>query len=174
MNSQAGFLATYAAAPDLIAALKRLRETGHKNFEVFMPFPSEEIDELIPGPPSVLGWVMLVAGISGGCGAYFLQWYASRDYPINVGGRPIHSWPSFIPVTFELTVLTASLVGLAALLIVAGLPRLDYPTFSRPEFRRASQDRFCLWLKFDPQREGAPTLRDLISPGAESIEEVQP
>ncbi len=174
MSEPQGMLATYADAPALIAVLRRLRAEGIANFEVFLPFPSEEIDELIPGPPTPIGWIILVAGLLGGAGAYFLQWYAARDYPLNVGGRPLHSWPSFVPVTFELTVLTAALVGVAALLIAARLPRLDYPTFARPEFRRASQDRFCLWLKTSRMGDDGERLRGLISPGAESVEEVRP
>jgi ActD protein len=173
MNSRYGTLAMYPSVAELRAAMQRLREMGCTNFEVFTPFPSEEVDELLPGRKTRLGWVMLIAGILGGSGAYFMQWYACRDYPLNVGGRPLNSWPSYVPVTFELTVLSAALVGLAALLIVAHLPRLDYPTFASENFRRASQDRYFLCFRDHPSPEIERRARDSLREGAETIEEIE-
>lgn len=165
-------LAMYPDVPTLVEAARRLRGAGCEDFEVFVPFPSEEVDEIIPGKRSPLGWVMLGAGIAAAAGAYFLQWYASHDYPLNVGGRPLHSWPAFIPVTFELTVLTSALVGVGALLWICGLPRLDYPTFNSPHFKRASQDRMFIYLRHSPSSLASHELRALLGGSAEIVEEL--
>jgi hypothetical protein len=118
---------------------------------------------------------MFFAGALGGSGAFFMQWYACRDYPLDVGGRPINSWPSYIPITFELTVLTAALAGAASLLWLAGLPRLDYPVFSDARFRRASQDRFFICIRSDdPRYSEAPAKGAFQGTEPESIEEVFP
>jgi hypothetical protein len=90
----------------------------------------------------------LVGGIAGGLATYFLQWYSAViDYPINVGGRPFHSWPSFIPATFEVTILGAALTAVATMLIANGLPRLRHPLFAVPEFDLATRNRFFLCVK---------------------------
>jgi hypothetical protein len=116
---------------------------------------------------------MLVAGLVGGTGGYFLQWYATRDFPLNVGGRPVHSWPAFVPATFELTVLTASIVGVLALLWLAGLPRLHHPIFAATGIERATQDRFFLCVCADDPLFGARDLATLLTrAGAEFVEEV--
>jgi len=167
-----GLLAMYPTAEVLADALRRLRAAGYSRFDVYTPYPDEEIDDLIPAKPTPIGWIMLAAGLLGGAGAYFLQWYAAHDYPLNIGGRPLHSWPSFIPITFELTVLTASFVGALALFVLARLPRLDHPLYQSHRFLRASQDRyFVCVLASEPEYRSVKT-KDLLSKGAESIEEV--
>jgi hypothetical protein len=102
-----------------------------------------------------------------------MQWYAARDYRLNVGGRPVDSWPAFVPVTFELTVLTAALAGVAALLWLSGLPRLDHPVFSDRRFRRASQDRFFVCVRADGigHRKGGARAA-LLAAKPESVMEV--
>ena len=110
---------------------------------------------------------MLAAGALGATSGFFLQVWAARAYPLQVGGRPVFSWPAFVPVTFELGVLTAVLVGIAAFLWRARLPRYDHPAFASARFARASTDRFFLWLPASPQG------RELLaSTQAEAIEEV--
>jgi hypothetical protein len=166
-------VAEFATHDALVRAMRRLRAERYSRLEVYTPFPSEEIDALLPGKPTPIGWLMLAGGLAGGSGAYFMQWFAARDYAYNAGGRPLHSWPAFVPVTFELTVLTAALVGFASLLWLARLPRLDHPLFAAPEFRRASQDRFFIAVHADDPRltsRGVETL--LRDCGAVSIQEV--
>lgn len=166
-------VAEFATHDELVAALRTVREKMYSHVEVYTPFPSEEIDELLPGPATRVGWWMLAGGIAGGSGAYFMQWFAAHDYAYNVGGRPLHSWPSFVPVTFELTVLSAALTGLVALLWYARLPRLDWPLFSSRAFRRATQDRFFLAVRSDDPRLTSVGVEPLLAQlGAVSIQKV--
>jgi hypothetical protein len=127
-----------------------VRERGYADIEAYAPFA-------VPGLPEAVGFAggravpraTLVGGIVGGVGGYFLQWYAAtQSYPINVGGRPLHSWPMFIPVTFELTILGASICAVLAMLWANGLPRLNHPVFAAPDFDLASKDRFFLCVRF--------------------------
>lgn len=167
-----GLLAMYPSAELLADALRRLRAAGYSHFDVYMPYPDEEIDELLPAKPTPIGWIVLIAGLLGGSGAYFMEWYAAHDYPLNIGGRPLHSWPSFIPITFELTVLTASFVGAFALFVLARLPRLDHPLYQSRNFLRASQDGFFVCVPASEPRYAQPNTRDLLDDGAETVEEV--
>ena len=116
---------------------------------------------------------MLLAGAAGASGGFFMQWFAARDYPLNVGGRPLNSWPAFIPITFELTVLTAALAGVIAFFWLAGFPRLHHPVFSDPRFKRASQDRFFICIRADDPLYGSDIVRRTLADAqAESVAEV--
>lgn len=166
-------LAEFAEHDQLVAALRSLRDEGYTHVETYTPFPSDEIDEALPGKRTPIGWIMLGGGICGGSGAYFLEWYAAHDYAYNVGGRPLNSWPSFIPVVFELTVLTTALVGFFALFLLTRLPRLHHAVFNSPRFRRASQDRFFVAVRTDDPRLTSVGVEDLLRRhGAVTIEEV--
>jgi hypothetical protein len=169
-----GTLAMYATTEQLTKALRQLRAAGYTQLEVYLPYPDEAIDELLPSKPTPIGWIILVAGLIGGGAAYFMQWYAAHDYALNVGGRPLHSWPSFVPITFELTVLTAAVTGLAALLMLSLLPRLDHPLYNSPRFLRASQDRFFLCVLAQEPHHAEPRTLQILADGAESVEEVSP
>ena len=112
---------------------------------------------------SWLPLIFLLGGLLGGTGGYFMQWYAMAIYyPINIGGRPFHSWPSFIPVTFELTILTSALCGVLGLFLLIKLPKPHHPLFNIPEFERASDDRFFLCLESTDPRFALETARQFL------------
>ena len=120
---------------------------GFRKMDGYAPFPVEGLPEAL-GKNNRLPLLVLIGGIIGGVGGYFMEWYANAiSYRINIGGRPIHSWPAFIPITFELTVLCAGLTAFFGSFALNGLPRPHHPLFSIPVFDRASQDRFFLCIE---------------------------
>jgi ActD protein len=151
-----GVMAELADERALVAGAERARAAGFLRIEAYAPFPVEGLAEAVGFTRSRLPLLVLLGGIVGGVGGYFLQWYSAVvSYPINVGGRPLHSWPLFIPVTFETTVLGAALVAVIAMLMANGLPRLRHPVFDVPHFDLATRNRFFLCLRasgadFDP------------------------
>ena len=168
-----GLAAAFAGPEEFLTALRRVRAAGYTQVETYTPFPLEELGELLPGGPTPVNWIMFAAAMIGAFGGYFLQWYATHDFPINVGGRPLTSWPAFIPATFELTVLTSAVVGAISFFLLARLPRLHHPMFSVREFTRASQDRFFICLRAsDPCFELGITRDLLHGLHPELIEEV--
>jgi hypothetical protein len=153
-----GLLAEFEHPGDLARAAAAARAEGYTRLEAYTPFPSEEVFEGMGLHRNILPLLVLIGGIVGCVGGYFLQYYASViDYPLNVGGRPLHSWPSFIPVTFELTILAAALTAVLGMLALNGLPQPHHPLFNVPEFDRATRDRFFLCIqaidpRYDPER----------------------
>jgi hypothetical protein len=170
-----GTMGAFDSEESYLGALRALSREGFNGIETFTPYAVDGEDEALPRRRTAIGTIMLIAGAVGGASAYFLQWYAARDYPLNVGARPINSWPAFVPVTFELTVLSAALAGVFSLLFLCGLPRLDHPVFSDARFGRASQDRFFICLKSAARGYSAAASRAaLLRAGARSVEEVRP
>ncbi|CAB3732435.1 DUF3341 domain-containing protein [Paraburkholderia rhynchosiae] len=142
-----GLLAEFSTSEALLGAAKRAREDGYRNIEAYSPYAVEGIAEAVGFVKSRVPLITLVGGIVGAVGGYFLQWYSAViDYPINVGGRPLHSWPSFIAPTFELTILGASIAAVVGMLAANGLPRLNHPVFNAPHFEQATRNRFFLCL----------------------------
>jgi hypothetical protein len=142
-----GLLAEFATADALCAAARAARAHGYAEVEAYAPFAIEGLGEIVGLRRNHVPLLTLLGGILGGAGTYFLQWYSAVvDYPINVGGRPLHSWPSFIPATFEITVLGAALAAVVGMLAMNGLPRLHHPLFEVEEFELATRNRFFLCL----------------------------
>ncbi len=150
-----GLMAEFEEHEQLLEAAKRAYAEGYRRMDGFSPFPIEGLAEALGHEMSLVPLFTLMGGIAGGLGGYFMQWYSmGRLYPINVGGRPLNSWPNFIPITFELTVLIAALSALMAMLLLNRLPQPHHPVFNVPEFRRASIDRFFLCIETaDPKFE---------------------
>lgn len=169
-------MAEFTGADALIQAVRRTREAGYRFIDAFTPFPVEGLSEAIGHRPTRIPLIVLAGGIIGGLTGYLLQYHASvLAYPLNVGGRPLHSWPSFIPVTFETTVLAAALSAVIGMLALNGLPKPYHPVFNVPQFARASQDRFFLIIEArDPRFDPAQTRAFLKSLHPAEVLEVEP
>lgn len=169
-----GLMAEFDDHEQLLAAARRAHGEGYEEMDAFSPFPIEELPEALGKEGSPVALFTLLGGMTGGLGGYFMEWYSmAKDYPLNVGGRPHNSWPNFIPVTFELTVLCAALSALIAMLVLNRLPQPHHPVFGVPEFRRASIDRFFLCIETkDPKFDRERTWQFLNSLKPVSISEV--
>lgn len=158
-----GLLAEFDRSEDLIEAIVALRVRGYERIEAFTPYPVKEVSDLIHGHARLIPLFVLMGGLAGGLAGYLVQYYtAVIDFPLNVGGRPLHSWPAFIPVTFELSIMFAALAGLTAFLIATRLPRLHHPIFNDAEFSRASWDRLFLCAEAEDQKFDLTETRELL------------
>ncbi|HVW22559.1 MAG TPA: DUF3341 domain-containing protein [Opitutaceae bacterium] len=165
----------FAEAETFAAAVKSARAAGYTRLEAYMPFAVEGVADEVAGPRRTLPAAMLTGGVLSAVGAFFLQEWATHDYPIDVAGRPLNSWPAFVPITFELMVLGASLVGIFTFFWLAGFPRLHHRMFAVAGFVRASQDRFFLCIRADDPLWADTDVRAFLADaGAEAIEEVRP
>ena len=170
-----GLMAEFEAPEALLEAARRAYVTGYRHMDAYSPFPVEGLAAENGFQRTRLPLVVLLGGIIGGVGGFLLQYYAAViDYPLNVGGRPLNSWPAFIPVTFELTILVAALFAVLGMLALNGLPALP-AVFNVPRFALASRDHFFLCIEardhlFDRQ----PTQQFLESLGAREVTEVAP
>ncbi len=171
-----GLLAEFADEESLLAAATRVREQGFSHVEAYSPYP-------IPGLAEVLGVrgvrlprIVLGGGLIGLSLAFAMQWYSAViDYPLNIGGRPLASWPSFIPIAFELTILLAGLSAVLGMFALNGLPQPYHPLFNVPEFARASRAGFFLCIEArDPQFDPTATRTLLDELGAQHVFEVMP
>ena len=158
-----GLMAEFDDVNQLVRAVRLTREAGYRDFDAYTPFPVEEIAEIMHVHDRRLPLLVLVGGILGGLAGYALQYWTSVvDYPINVGGRPLHSWPAFIPPTFETTVLGAALFCVLGMLALNGLPMPYHPVFNVPRFALSTRDRFFLCVEAtDPRFDADETRRFL-------------
>jgi hypothetical protein len=166
-------LAEFADPQALIAAVTRCRER-YRDVDAYAPYAVDGLAEALGVRKNRVPLVTLIGGLIGGAGIYFLQWYSAVvDYPINSGGRPLDSWPVFIPPTFELTILAAALAAFFGMLFLNGLPQLHHPIFNAPEFELASRNRFFVAIRAtDPAFDGARTRAFLQSLAPIRVSEV--
>jgi Ni/Fe-hydrogenase subunit HybB-like protein len=145
-----GALVAFGGPHDLLREIKRVREAGFTRIRAFTPYPVKQLPKALGINSDRMKWIMFFGAVFGAGAAYLLQWYVNVvDYPLNVGGRPYHSWPAFIPVTYECTILFASLAGFFGMLSANGLPRIADQIFTAPGIDRASLDRFILYVSAD-------------------------
>jgi Protein of unknown function (DUF3341) len=171
-----GLMAEFDSPEALLEAGRRAFAEGFRRMDAYSPFPVDGLAEAIGFHRTRVPLIVLIGGIIGCLGGFYLQyWVAVIDYPINIGGRPLNSWPSFIPVTFELTILLAALAAFFGVLALNRLPMPYHPVFNVERFELASRNRFFLCIEaadtnFDLER----TRRFLDEIGSLGTYEVEP
>lgn len=143
-----GMVGEFDRLEDVVAAARRLKDFGTRDMEAYTPFPSPELDELLVGRQNLLPVLIFLCGMAGLIWGFVMQyWGAVWSYPINVGGRPLDSWPSFVPACFEFGVVWAVAGGFVLFLLFNRLPKFYHPVWAVPDFERASRDRFFLCVE---------------------------
>ncbi|HYB61305.1 MAG TPA: DUF3341 domain-containing protein [Methylomirabilota bacterium] len=170
-----GLLAEFKRPEQLVVAAREARAAGYRRMEGYTPFAVEGLAETLGRRSTHVPMLTLCGGLVGGAAGFLLQYWVSKiAYPINVGGRPFNSWPMFIPITFEMTILGAALSAVLGMLALNGLPMPHHPLFNEPRFALASRDRFFLCIEArDPRFDRAQTRQYLESLGAQAVMEVE-
>lgn len=170
-----GVMAEFENPSDLVAAARKVYSLGYRRINGYSPYPIEELSEAIGFTHTRLPLIVFIGGLLGGLGGFFMQyWIAAMDYPINVGGKPTNSWPAFIPITFEMTVLCAAFAAVLGMLVLNKLPQPYHPVFNVPSFALATRDRFFLAVEAnDPKFDHAKVVDLLKSLGAVEVTDVE-
>ena len=171
-----GLMAEFDNPTALVEAARAAREKGYRKLDAYSPFPIEELTDALHLHHNKLPLIVLLGGIVGGLAGYLLQYYVTVIYfPINVAGRPLHSWPSYIIIAFETTILFASISAVLGMLALCGLPMPYHPTFNVPRFALASRNRFFLCIESrDPLFDRARTIEFLETLEPREVSEVAP
>lgn len=150
VDKRYGMIAEFDEAETLIRAAQSAKDAGYKRMEGYSPFPVHGLSDALGFRDNRVPWIVFLAGLVGGTCGYLLQfWISVHDLPLNVGGKPMNSTPSFVPVTFECTILFAVLSAFGSVLVLNWLPQPYHPIFNAEGFERASQDRFFLCIESD-------------------------
>lgn len=170
-----GMMAVFETPEALLAAVRRAREEGFRHMDAYTPFPVDDLSETLGIPPNRLPLVVLLSGLTGGLIGYGMQLYAMAfDWRLDVGGRPLNSWPAFVPITFELTILFAAFGAVFGMLTMNRLPQPYHPAFNANCFDLATLDRFFLCIEAnDPRFDHEQTRRFLESLGPTEVADVE-
>ncbi|HTC42558.1 MAG TPA: DUF3341 domain-containing protein [Candidatus Acidoferrales bacterium] len=170
-----GIMGEFETPDELLSAAKKARDAGYKHIDAFTPIPIEGLAQAIGFRWTAVPLITLIGGVGGGLTGFGLQyWCSAISYPMNIAGRPLNSWPAFIPVTFELTVLGASIFAVVGMLALNKLPQPYHPVFNIERFAGASTDRFFLLIEArDPKFDPAGIARFLQDLSARHVTEVK-
>jgi Protein of unknown function (DUF3341) len=170
-----GLMAEFEEPTALVRAAREVRKAGYEKIDAYSPFPIEQLDEALAIRHTRLPLIVLIGGLIGCLGGFYLcYWVSTTVYPLNIGGRPLNSWPAFIPVTFECTILLAALSAVLGMLALNGLPQPYHPVFNVPSFDQASRNRFFLCIEAsDPKFDLNATRKLLKSLGATEVTDVE-
>lgn len=174
LNPLYGVMAEFDNPTDLLKATEEAYSAGYRKMDAYTPYPIEEISDALGFHKTRVPLIVLIGAILGGTSGYLLQyWISAISYPINVGGRPFQSWPAFIIVTFEMTILFGGISAVVGMLGLNGLPMPYHPVFNNPRFTAASRDRFFLCIEAaDPKFDREGTLKFLNGMRALDVAEV--
>ncbi len=159
-----GLLAEFDNPDDLLEAARRAHQAGYTRLDAFTPFPVEGLADAIGFHKTSVPLIVLIGGLIGCAGGFLLQYYPNVvGYPLNIGGRPYNSWPSFIPITFELTILCAALSCVFGMLALNGLPTPYHPVFNVARFALATRNRFFLCIKARDPKFNPKETREFLA-----------
>jgi hypothetical protein len=170
-----GVMAEFANPTDLVAAARQTYQAGYRRINGYSPYPIEELSEAIGFTHTSLPLIVFIGGVVGGLGGFLMQyWIEVINYPINVGGKPFNSWPAFIPITFECTVLVAAFSAVLGMLMLNKLPQPYHPVFNAPDFALATRDRFFLVVEAnDPKYDHDAVVSLMKSLDATNVSDVE-
>ncbi|HEU4714654.1 MAG TPA: DUF3341 domain-containing protein [Pyrinomonadaceae bacterium] len=170
-----GVIAEFEGPSELVHAARKTYEAGYRRINGYSPYPIEELSEAIGFTHTSLPLIVFIGGVLGGVAGFFMQYYMEViDYPLNVGGKPYNSWPAFIPITFECTVLAAAFSAVLGMLILNKLPQPYHPVFNTPNFALATRDRFFLAVEAnDPKFDHDNVTSLLKSLNAMEVSDVE-
>jgi hypothetical protein len=170
-----GVMGEFESPAAILHAARKAREAGYRHVTAYTPFPVEGLAQIIGFRWTAVPLITLLGGLTGGLSGFAMEyWMSAISFPLNVGGRPLNSWPAFIPVTFELTILGASLSAVFGMLALNRLPQPYHPVFNVERFARASTDRFFLCIESrDPKFHLAESAKFLQSVSAQQVSEVK-
>jgi len=175
MSTAYGLVAEFEDDHALLEAAEKTRDAGYKVIDAYSPFPIHGMGDAIGMKRPILAWVIFGMALVGMCVGFGLQyWVSVLNNPYNVGGKPMNSWPQFIPITFETTILAAGLTAVIGMLAFNGLPRPFHPLFEHPQFHRVNDDKFFLVIEAkDAQYESTHTRNFLEGLGPIEVVEVE-
>ena len=170
-----GLMAEFSGPNEVVAAARHVHEAGYRKVDAFSPYPMEALSEALELHHSRLPLLVLLGGAAGLVAGYGLEyWVSVIEYPLNIGGKPLHSWPAFIPPAFETTILFAALTAVLGMLALNGLPEPYHPVFNAPNFALATRDRFFLAVEAnDAQFDHGAVVQLLKSLGAIEVNDVE-